>query len=261
MKAAPYTTQLQAGLGLIDEMNSLLELWEPKMSSAELNQLALESGRFSNVAARRLRNIVMECFAPRYLAPDESAAKWFKLLQGRLLSSNLKQLMFLYTCRANQILAEFVREVYWSRYEGGYSLISKQDALDFVNRAIDDGKTSIRWSDSTIKRMVSYLLGCCADFGLLGRRSREGRDIESFRIESSTSAYLAYELHFQGLGDNAMIAHPDWQLYGLEASDVRDELKQMALKGLIIFQAAGSVTHIGWNYKSMQEVVDVIAES
>ena len=140
MSSARYTTQLGAGLGLINETQSFLELWKPGMSSSELNQLALESGHFSNVTARRLRNIVAECFAPRYLTPDGSVATSLKLLQERLHSGGMRQLMFLYTCRANQILADFIREVYWDRYECGYSLVSKQVALEFVNRAIDDGK-------------------------------------------------------------------------------------------------------------------------
>jgi len=88
-----------------------------------------------------------------------------------------------------------------------------------------------------------------------------GRQMESFRIESSTVAYLAHELHFQGLGDNTMIAHQDWQLFGLAASDVRDELKRLALKGFIIFQSAGEVTHISWNHKTMEDFVRVLTES
>lgn len=258
--SALYTTQLQAGLGLIDETRSLLELWQFDMTASELNVIALESGHFSNNTARRLRNIVSECFAPRYLSPDASAAKHLKQLLGKASSATINQLMFLYTCRANRILADFVREVYWDRYEGGYELISKQDGLDFINRALDDGKMTRRWSDSTVSRVASYLLGSCADFGLLGQRSGSGRKMSSFQIDPSVATFLAYDLHFQGMGDNAVVAHPDWMLFGLEHADVRDKVKRMALKGLVIFQSAGDISHISWNHKTMEEVADVIAE-
>jgi hypothetical protein len=56
---APYTTQLQAGLGLVNETKTLLDLWSPGMSATQLHQVALESGRFPTVTARRLRNIVL----------------------------------------------------------------------------------------------------------------------------------------------------------------------------------------------------------
>ena len=67
----PYTTQLQAGLGLVNETKTFLELWSPGMSANQLYQVALESGRFPTVTARRLRNIVVECFAPRYLGSSQ----------------------------------------------------------------------------------------------------------------------------------------------------------------------------------------------
>lgn len=53
-----YTTQLQAGLGLVQETRLLLNLWSPGMSSPALYLAALNSGQFPNVSARRLRNIV-----------------------------------------------------------------------------------------------------------------------------------------------------------------------------------------------------------
>ena len=68
----PYTSQLGAGLGLVNETKTLLDLWSPGMSANQLHEAALESGRFPTVTARRLRNIVVECFAPRYLV----AGRW-----------------------------------------------------------------------------------------------------------------------------------------------------------------------------------------
>jgi hypothetical protein len=46
----------------------------------QLHQVALESGRFPTVTARRLRNIVVECFAPRYLVSAGAPAAHLKRL-------------------------------------------------------------------------------------------------------------------------------------------------------------------------------------
>ena len=81
------------------------------------------------------------------------------------------------------------------------------------------------------------------------------------RLESKDAAYLAYDLHFSSLGDNSVIGHADWALFGLTRTDVRDELKRLSLKGYIIMQAAGDVSRIGWHYKNMEELTDVIAQS
>jgi hypothetical protein len=255
-----YTTQLQAGLGLIDETRQLLELWEPGTSTPDLTRRALESGHFPGVSARRLRNIVSECFAPRFLVDDGTPARVLKLLEGRVNSDSFRQLLLIYTCRAHLILADFVREVYWSRYVGGQNTISKEDARDFVEAAVRSGKTTTEWSESTVKRVSAYLLGCCADYGLLGGSSRQPREIQAFRVSSPVSAVLAYDLHCSGVADSRLVGHSDWELFGLESSDVGEELKRLSRQSLIILQSAAGFFRIEWQVDSWEDVIDVIAE-
>ncbi len=257
----PYTTQLQAGLGLVSETKTLLELWSPGMSANQLHQVALESGRFPTVTARRLRNIVIECFAPRYLVAGGAAAIHLKRLSSTISTADLTQLMFLFTSRANPILGDFVRQVYWGRYAGGYTHITNDDARVFVDRGIDDRKTVKRWSETTVRRVSAYLTGCCADYGMLERGLRSSRRILSFRISPVVAAYLAYELHFAGVGDNTLLTHEDWALFGLAREDVLEEIKRLSLKGLLIVQVAGDVIRISWKQQDMEALCDVISQS
>ena len=257
----PYTTQLQAGLGLVNETKMLLDLWVPGMSANQLEQVALDSGRFPNVTARRLRNIVVECFAPRYLVAGGKPALHLKQLAPRIATADLKQLLLLFTSRANPILGDFVRQVFWPRYAGGYAQVTNDDARTFVERGIDDGKTIKRWSETTVRRVSAYLTGCCADYGMLERGLLSSRHILPFRISPSAAAYLAYELHFSGLGDNALLSHEDWQLFGLAREDVLGEIKQLSLKGLLIVQAAGDVIRISWKQQDMEALCDVLTQS
>ncbi|MCA3121413.1 MAG: DUF1819 family protein [Rhodocyclaceae bacterium] len=256
----PYTTQLQAGLGLVNETKTLLDLWAPGMSANQLHQVALESGRFPNVTARRLRNIVVECFAPRYLVAGGTPTMHLKRLAPTLATADLTQLLLLFTSRANPILGDFVRQVYWARYTGGYTQLTNDDARTFVERGIDDGKTVKRWSETTVRRVSAYLTGCCADYGMLERGLRSSRRILPFRISPSVAAYLAYELHFAGVGDNALLTHEDWHLFGLAREDVLEELKRLSLKGLLIIQAAGDVIRISWKQQDMEALCDVLAQ-
>lgn len=255
-----YTTQLQAGLGLLEETKQLLQVYQPGMTPSQLYDAALASGRFPLVTARRLRNIVAECFAPRYIS-DHLVAARLKSLVNRFSTAELNQLLFIYTARANLVLADFVREVFWARYSAGRNDLQLEDARTFVVNGVREGKTQKPWSETTIKRISSYLMGCCADYGLLTTTGRNQRSIAAYRILPKVAAYLAYDLKFSGLGDNQIVSSPDWELFGLEKSDVRDQLKRMSLQGLLIFQAASDVVHIGWNYKNMEELIDVIAQS
>lgn len=256
-----YTTQLQAGLGLIEETRALLDLWQTGMSASQLHQVALTSGRFPNVADRRLRNVIAECFAPRYLACDGAPARCLQKLTPRLAAAEWQQFCLLFTSRANAILGDFIRNIYWQRYAGGYSEITNQDARAFVMRAIDDGNTAKRWSESTQRHIAAYLTGCCADYGLLEDGQKTTRRIVPVRIASKVSAYLAYDLHFAGIGDNALLCHEDWTLFGLERADVLEEVKRLSLQGLLIVQVAGEVIRISWKYPDREALCDVLAQS
>lgn len=146
------------------------------------------------------------------------------------------------------------------RYASGQDTISTEDAKQFVVEANQNGKTVRYWSDGIIKRASSNLTSCCADFGMLEKGRKSVRKITSFRIEQRTIALVAYDLHFSGFGDNAVISHPDWELFGLQKEDLREEMKRLSLKGFFIIQSAGDVIRIGWNYRSWEELIHVITE-
>lgn len=255
-----YNTRLGAGLSVIGETRTLLELWEPGMSAKQLFQHALDSGIFPGMSARRLRNLISECFAPRYLVVNDYPAVILKKMGPFLTLTEFIQLLFLFTCRANLILADFVRQVYWHRYTSGHDTISNDDARDFVTKAIQQGKTVKPWSENMIERVAGYLTRCCADFGLLEPGIKRVRQIITYRIEPRVAAFLAYDLHFSGMGDNTIITHCDWELFGMEKEDVIDELKRLSFRRFFIIQTAGDVIRIGWNYKSWEELTGVIAK-
>ncbi len=253
-----YTTQLQAGLGLVDETKLLMSLYEVDMTPGELYELALNSGLFPMVSARRLRNIIAECFSPRYIKPG--VAITLKKLQPNTSSSAFTQILLVHTALANRVLLDFITDVFWTKYSGGRDTISVDDAREFVVNAMREGRTQKPWSESTIKRVSSYVVGCCADYGLLSSGRISKRVIQPVRIQLATVLYLSHWLHCSGLGDNAVINHESWKLFGLEPLDVRDELKKLSKNGWLIVQAAGDVIRISWQLKSMEDVVDVIAQ-
>jgi hypothetical protein len=259
--SAPYTAKLQAGLGLVSETKLLLQLWEPGMTVPMLHREALESGQFPSMTARRLRNVVVECFAPRYLIDNAAPARYLKQLLTVLSNEELLQFFLLFTCRATPILADFIRQVYWPRYEAGDQELDNEVAQSFVKRAIDDGKTIKRWADSTVRRIAGNLTGCCADYGLLEDGVRPKRRYQTVHLTSKVSVYLAHDLHFSGFGDTTLLRHSDWSLYGLDDSDTLTELKRLSLDGWFMVQSGGDIVRISWKYPDLEAVCRVLAES
>jgi hypothetical protein len=253
-----YTTRLSAGQSMIDETLIALDLWQEGMDAHSLMQSALETGRLPKMSARRLRNFVFECFKPRYLVNEATPARLLKTLQPVLTIKEFEQLLFIYTCRANLILIDFVREVYWPAYASGRNEISNEEARMFIDQAISNNKTTTQWSENMVSRVAGYLTGTCAEFGLLEKGHKSVRRIVSYRLEQRVAAILVYELHFAGHGDNSLVSHCNWALFGLQPADVIDELKRLALKDWLILQAAGNVIRIGWKHDSMEEVIDAL---
>lgn len=258
---ALYTTQLQAGLGMIHETLDLLRLWEPGLIPSRLADKAIETGLFSRGTARRARNLVAEMFAPRYLVDGGRVAGQLKfLLESRFPQDSLVQLFFLQTARAQHVFKDFVIEIYWPKYMAGASTLRKDDAENFIHRALDHGKMKLRWSESTIKRVSGYLLGCCIDFGLLGDEGRADRAIKRFTIRPDVALYLAYDLHFQGMSDMAVTQHIDWRLFGLETQDVIRLLNKLSHDGHLLIQSSADLVQVSWKYRTMEECLDALTQ-
>ena len=256
-----YTTQLQAGLGMIPETLDLLRLWEPGLIPTHLADRAVETGLFSRTTARRARNLVAEMFAPRFLADEGVVASRIKyLLEHRFARIRWFNYFSYKTARAQQVFGEFVTEVYWPKYSAGAATLSKDDSERFLRQALDMGRMQKRWSDATIGRVSGYLLGCCIDFGLLAATRRAARPIKRFSIRMDVALYLAHDLHFAGHSDMAVIQHPDWRLFGLEVPEVLQLIKSISHDGHLFIQSSVDLVQISWKYHTMEECLDALTQ-
>jgi len=256
-----YTTALAKGQGIIDETLALLDIWEQEMTPKQLADRAVVEGVLGRATAKRVRDLVFEAFAPRYLVDSSRPARYLKmLLKAGTTPTILNQLFFIYTARANIILHDFIREVYWPKYSAGIAALRKKDTLNFLETAYTLGKLSNRWSEKMISRVASYLGGCLADFGLLENGKKGIRKILPIYIQPFTYLYVIHELHFIGYSDDGILKHLDWQLFGLERKEVVRELQRVS-KEYFILQFSGDLLRISWKYKSMKEAINAIARS
>ncbi len=248
-----YTAEISKGQGLIQETVALLRCWQPGMSLVELKDKVRTEGVIDRATALRVQDIVGRLFGPRYLAEDGFPAQNLKFfLESAVPVPALKQLFFFYTARAHSIFYDFVCEVYWGKYSAGVMQITKQDAIDFVEKAKNVGLINPPWSESTTLRIARYLNTALMDFDLAGKDRSGKREILPFTIDRLTALYLVHELHFTGTSDNSILACPDWKLFGLEPMDVRHLIDRVA-GNHIITQFSGDLLRISWNHKTMED--------
>lgn len=256
MRAAEkYNARLTAGLGMLEETQQLLGLWKEGMNGAALTAAALESGLFPGSSARSLKNMIGDAFASRYLTEGGAPATLLKSVLSEDMSVVFRQLCFVFTCRAHRILADFVMTVYWPGYAAGKDMITNEESLEFIRRINSEGRTATPWTESIQRRVASYLTGCCADFGLLESGMKKVRRILPFRIDARTTAVLAYERHFTGLSDVAMINDESWAWFGCDQREVLSELQRWARRNLLLVQSGADLVKIDWTCKTMREVI------
>jgi hypothetical protein len=261
MTASPhYTTNLSKAQGMVPETLELLELWQPNMSVPELKALVRDTGALGRATQVRVDDMVGRAFAQRFLVEQGRPAAWMRqLLLSNAPRGLLRQLILLYTARANLILYDFVREVFWLKYRSRAGEVTKQDARDFIERAVSRGALAKRWSDSMVERVTRYLLGTLVDFELIEDNQFGRRQIRSALILPETIVFLAYELHFRGVGDEEIVRHCDWGLFGLSPADVIASMEQAATQGHLFVQHSGALLRIEWKYRSMEEMLDALA--
>jgi hypothetical protein len=255
-----YTTALAKGQGAIPETLALLQVWKPGMTAAELAGQALATGTLARATAHRVNDIVARVFRPRYLADGGHTASGLRYLVSQgFPPRRMVQLLFIHSARANVMLHDFVRQVYWPHYAAGMRHLRKQDSSQFIESAHNNGLIPKPWSASMRDRVARYLLGVLQDFELLGPLHDGVREFLPFSIYPLTTLYLAHELRFSGLSDTTLLHHRDWGLFGLEPRDVVQELGRASSGGHFIVQYSGEILRIAWKYKTMEECLDGIA--
>ena len=259
MVAERYTTNLSKAQGIISETYELLELWQPGMSSLELKNRVKESGALGKPTHVRMEDVVIRGFSRRYLVNDSKPALWLRrMLERGAARACLRQLMLIYTARANTILHDFIREVYWRKNVTATREIGKSDARDFIERATSIHRIDPPWSEEIRDRVAGYLLGTLEDFEMTEEMRRGQRRIRPPMILTQTAVFLAYELHFSGLAEEQIVMHHDWSLFGLMQTDVIALLEKSAAQGHLLLQHSGAILRIEWHYRDMEGVIDAI---
>ena len=254
--ATKYTTALCKGQGMVPETLTLLTEWEPDMSAVDLYKKVLDSGSIPKATAGRVKDIVSRVFAPRFLSPNAEPARHLKsLLQKGYGGDSLSQLLLLYCARTYPELRDFINEIYWPRYAGGASYLYRQDSDVFFRNAYESGRLPHKWTDGSRTKIARYLLAALTDFKLLGPAVKDHREILSFSIQDFTTLYR----HFSGVGDQSLLAHPDWQIFGLEPYDVLQELRAVASRGRFVVQHSGQILRIAWEFSTMEEFLNAAA--
>lgn len=255
-----YTIALCKGAALIDETRALVRHWTPGEDVGHFVDRVLRDNLLARATAYRTRDIVRRVFARRFLFPTDIPARHLKILANRKFPPKLfTEVLFLYAARADRLLYDFTGHVFWAACRRGRTVLTTEDVLAFLTEAADRGRIEQPWSPQVQIKIARGVLSTLRDVGFLREAHRGRREIVPYHLSDEGTAYLARELHDEGLSDSAMCEHPDWGLFGLDRGRVLGRLDNLADDFGLLVQRAGSVVRITWKHASIEELIDDLA--
>jgi hypothetical protein len=252
-----YNSDLLKGTGLIQETMVLIDLFREGMTKQELIDQVLEFNPLAKEHENRTKDIVNRVFQGRFLKEGgEVVLEIQQLRNGYVSLEIISQIIFIYTCRANLILFDFVKDIFQPLAKSGNPLLPEKAAVYFIEEAIRDGRIPTRWSDSTKRRVARHINACLIDFKLIDNSKRT----IPFFINDVTAHYWIHKQHFNGLSDAAIMSLDEWNLFGLNQQDVIGILARLSLAGHFVLQQSGELIRVTWKYQSMKEFIDGITK-
>lgn len=254
-----YSTAISKGAGMIEETRRLLEHWCPEESLDDFARRVQAEGLLGNATAYRTRDVVRRVFAPRFLRPTDKPARILQqLVLSGLPNRVFTELLFVFTARQDPLVYDFTVREYWPAARRGRAVLDTDPMLSFLSEAHYDGRLENEWSENVAVRIARCVLGLLRDVGFLREVTRGRREVVNYHMSDQGVAVLAREIHESGVTDSSLCGHPDWGLFGMLPAEVLERLDAIGEDRGVIVQRAGSVTHLTWTVKSIEELVNVL---
>lgn len=258
MDAAKYTMAISKGAGLIDQTRQLARFWKLGERSDDFARRAINECALGNDTAYRVRDILHRVFIPRFMRPNDMPARILKAVaENPMPAATFNELVFLFACRKDPLIHDYTVKEFWPAVRRGRTSLAADEVLSFFSGALVDGMIEKAWSEKTAIKIARGVLGILRDVGFLREDKRHSKEIVRYRITESGLAIIARMMHDEGMSDSSISSHPDWSLFGLSRAEVLDRLDELGETKGILVQRAGTVVHITWSPKTIEELVHV----
>jgi hypothetical protein len=255
-----YNSRLQKGGALLPEMRALVRLWHNDASPVELKRQFTQDNVLGKGTRSRMLDVVKRTFLPRYVYgnPPEAWRALRVLEEAGTPLSVMRSLYYFYGARAEALMGDFVRQVVHERYQAGLREITVGQATAFIRQAEGKGHIAPPWSDSVTVRVARGLLAALRDYGILEGKVK--KRIAAIYLPPVSFAYIAFILHQEQPAGERLLAHPDWRLFLLSTQAVERAFMEAQQRGLLTYQAAGSIIRIEFPAQEIVEYAYALAK-
>lgn len=252
----PYSSRIiKAGALLADTM-LLLSHWDVTIPPKENLDRIRNQNLFAKASRSRV-NDILAIFKQRYLGDPEVAAALSVVVQAHAQPEIVRPLLYFHSCQSDRLLHDVVTRGLEPKWAGGEVEVDTPEVERLLSRWVDDGLTVGRWSPSTTRRVARGLLATLRDFGVLEGAAH--KRLTHLYLPPEAFAYIALYLQRGGTRGCVLVDSPEWRLFFLGPDAVERLFVESQQRGLLHYQAAGTVVRIAFPTHSLEEYARALA--
>ncbi len=252
-----YSSKIIKASALLGDTKILLSNWDEAQPVPQNLARFKQENIFGKTSRSRVEDI-LRIFHQRYLTSENEISALVTLVKKKFSPEGLDRILYFHTAQSDLLLYDAVVEILLPLHQAGRTDISIEDLKKPIIRWVEAGKTSARWSDYTVTRVIRGLMATLRDFGILEGAVK--KRIAPIYLPLEAFAYLAFYLKQSQPSGLKLIHHPDWQLFFFTPPMVERMFVEAHQYRLLEFHAAGSVIRIDFPTETIKEYAYVITE-
>lgn len=257
MDEKKYTSKIIKVAAHIPDAKIFLTEWNEDLSSEENLDIFVQNNIFGKPSRIAVKNI-LHAFKERFLLGDDRDKALRKLVKADVDQTVVNRILYYHTALADKLLYDFVTQYLYRLYLGGDLFINSKKAQTYIENLSKEGKTVTVWSEIVANRVTLNILSTLRDFDLLEGKIK--KKITPPHLPTEAFVYIAYLLYRQNLSGEIIVNHEDWKLFLLDPSTVERMFIDAHQNGYLVYNAAGSIIRINFNFNNIEGIVDAIIE-
>lgn len=255
-----YSSKIIKASALLSDTKTLFTHWDEAKTAEENLQEARRANIFGKASRSRVADI-LAIFRQRYCLTDGSDIALRRLVRSGLPAETVDRVLYYHAALADPLLYDFVTEYLYHLYRRGRHVVTVEDALEFVRRAVAAGRTTTEWSATTQKRVAQHLLAALRDFHVLqGARRSPRKTFAPAHLPVEAFVYIAFDIHREVVSGERLLHHRHWRLFLLDVGAVERLFVEAHQSGYLRYEAAGSLVRVDFPYPDLLALVDSLVE-
>jgi len=251
-----YTTRIIKAGALLADTKTLLAHWDGSIPARENLDRFRRENIFGKASRSRVED-VLAIFRQRYLTDPVITRALVALVRNGFPAEGLDKVLYFHATQSDRLLHDVGTEVLAPLHAQGRTDVAPDDIRAMFARWGDEGKTSGRWSDYTMRRVTQGVLATLRDFGIL--QGAANKRIAPSLLPVRAFAYVAFCLRQRQPSGSRLIDDPEWRLFFLPREGVERFLIEADQLRLLEYHAAGSIVRITFPVESLEEYANVLA--